>query len=136
MSKQIIKKRANAVDVYIGKRLRCLREAKRVSQTELADFVGVSFQQVQKYEKGDNRIGGSMFYNIALALRVTPQYFFMGLPGMGEDEELLPNFSIDRRILNLAQDIEDLPDKNLVKGLHCLVRNVKYGHTSEPCSGS
>ncbi len=120
------KGRAKPTDVHIGKRLRRLREARRMSQEVLGAHVGVTFQQIQKYEKGDNRIGGSTLYKIATAFGVTPQYFFLNLPGMGEDQSLPPEIDINRRTLRLAEDIDALTDKSLVKGLRCLVNTVKY----------
>ena len=48
---------ANAVDIHVGRRVRTARLAQRISQEKLAEAVGVSFQQIQKYEKGVNRIG-------------------------------------------------------------------------------
>ena len=49
---------ANPIDVYVGKRARLRREMLQISQTQLADRLGITFQQVQKYEKGINRMGG------------------------------------------------------------------------------
>lgn len=63
------------VDALIGQRLRTRRMELHVSQTELADNVGVSFQQVQKYENGTNRIGASRLVQIANALKTDVAYF-------------------------------------------------------------
>lgn len=64
------------IDVYVGGRLRLRRIMLGISQQELGAIVGITFQQVQKYEKGTNRIGASRLYNIARALRVSVEYFF------------------------------------------------------------
>jgi len=64
------------LDVHVGQRLRLRRMMIGMTQTELADAVGVTFQQIQKYEKGTNRIGGSRLYQFAKALAVTIPYFF------------------------------------------------------------
>jgi transcriptional regulator with XRE-family HTH domain len=69
-------KEATELDRQIGTRLRMLRIARGKSQEWLGAQLGITFQQVQKYEKGINRIGGSRIQQIASALGVTPAYFF------------------------------------------------------------
>jgi len=66
------------VDVHVGARLRVLRKLKSFSQEKLAQALGLTFQQVQKYERADNRIGASRLYHIAEALGVQVGYFFDG----------------------------------------------------------
>lgn len=66
------------VDSHVGKRLRMLRKLKSISQEKLAQALGLTFQQVQKYERADNRIGASRLYHIAEALGVAPSYFYEG----------------------------------------------------------
>jgi transcriptional regulator with XRE-family HTH domain len=66
------------VDVHVGARLRMLRKLKNFSQEKLAQVLGLTFQQVQKYERADNRIGASRLYHIAEAFSVQPNYFFEG----------------------------------------------------------
>ena len=74
---------AHPVDVYVGARIRFFRTQKRLSQGELAEKIGVSFQAVQKYETGDIRISASRLYDIAAALNVPPGVFFEDFPGAG-----------------------------------------------------
>jgi transcriptional regulator with XRE-family HTH domain len=76
------------VDVYFGKRLRMRRLEQKMSQSQLGEVLGVSFQQVQKYEKGTNRVGASRLQQIATALDVPVTYFYEGAPGQ-------PGFSPD-----------------------------------------
>ena len=64
------------VDVYVGKRLKYLRNEKRISQKELAERLGITFQQVQKYEKGLNRLPASRMLGICLALDIAPNDLF------------------------------------------------------------
>jgi transcriptional regulator with XRE-family HTH domain len=71
MSPNMRGKRIDAVDVAVGKRIRVARIAKGISQTGLGDALGVSFQQVQKYEKGMNRVGASRLTRIASTLDVS-----------------------------------------------------------------
>lgn len=73
--KQSIKS-PHPVDVEVGRRVRLQRNIIGMSQSTLAEALGVSFQQVQKYEKGSNRVGSSRLSQIAQALRVPVSYFF------------------------------------------------------------
>jgi transcriptional regulator with XRE-family HTH domain len=68
----------NPVDVEVGRRIRVHRMNAGLSQTELGDQIGVTFQQVQKYEKGANRVGASRLTQIATALNVPIPAFFEG----------------------------------------------------------
>ena len=69
------------VDVHVGLRIRSRRKELGISQTALADAVGVSFQQIQKNERGFNRVSASRLWAIGKALDVPPAYFFEGLDG-------------------------------------------------------
>ena len=72
------KGKASSEDAMIGANLNKIRKLNNVSQTELASFLGMTFQQVQKYEKGINRISASRLFELANALRVPVSYFFDG----------------------------------------------------------
>ena len=67
------------IDAMVGARVRMLRERRKMSQTALGEAIGVSFQQVQKYERGANRVSASKLYEIARALEAPVSYFFEGL---------------------------------------------------------
>lgn len=69
----------NPVDVHVGRRVRLRRKELGVSQAWLANRLGLTFQQVQKYERGSNRISASKLYQIASVLEVPITYFFEGL---------------------------------------------------------
>ncbi|WP_064696698.1 helix-turn-helix domain-containing protein [Rhizobium aegyptiacum] len=69
-------KTPNAIDSYVGARIRMRRQLLGMSQERLADQIGVTFQQVQKYEKGINRIGASRLQRIAEVLHASPSFFF------------------------------------------------------------
>ncbi|RMH46034.1 MAG: XRE family transcriptional regulator [Alphaproteobacteria bacterium] len=73
----------NPVDVHVGRRLKMRRMMIGMSQEKLGNELGLTFQQIQKYEKGVNRIGASRLYDIARALGVSVQYFFEDLPETG-----------------------------------------------------
>jgi transcriptional regulator with XRE-family HTH domain len=74
-------KKPRAVDVYVGSRIRLRRNLLGISQTELGNRIGVTFQQVQKYEKGVNRIGTSRLLRICDVLQTAPEWLFEGVPG-------------------------------------------------------
>ena len=69
----------NQIDVAVGQRIRAFRHDANLSQIELADQIGVTFQQLQKYEKGTNRVGSGRLMHIARALDVPIIAFFDGL---------------------------------------------------------
>jgi transcriptional regulator with XRE-family HTH domain len=69
-------KSANPIDVHVGNRVRLRRILLNISQEKLAEQLDLTFQQVQKYEKGSNRISASRLYRIAKILQVPVQFFF------------------------------------------------------------
>jgi transcriptional regulator with XRE-family HTH domain len=90
------KKSPNQIDKHIGTRVRARRVMLGMSQEKLADALGLTFQQVQKYEKGVNRIGASRLLHIAGILDVSIEFFFEGLPGLRaggfSDDSLVADF--------------------------------------------
>jgi transcriptional regulator with XRE-family HTH domain len=79
----------NPIDVHVGLQVRLRRKELKISQEKLAEALGLTFQQVQKYERGANRISASKLYEIARALQVPIGWFFEGLAGSagaGADE--------------------------------------------------
>ncbi|WCK69380.1 helix-turn-helix domain-containing protein [Agrobacterium tumefaciens] len=77
----------NAIDVEVGARVKLRRKLIGMSQQSLAEKLGVTFQQVQKYEKGANRVGASRLSQIATALDVPMSYFFDGNQGERQDDD-------------------------------------------------
>ena len=74
------KKAPNPIDKHVGSRVRMRRMMLNMSQEKLGDALGLTFQQVQKYEKGTNRIGASRLQQIAHILQVPVSFFFEGAP--------------------------------------------------------
>ena len=66
----------NPVDVHVGKRIRLRRTILHITQQQMADMLGLTFQQVQKYEKGANRVGASRLWDISKVLKVPMGFFF------------------------------------------------------------
>lgn len=69
----------NPIDIHVGLRIRLRRKELGVSQEKLAEAIGLTFQQVQKYERAANRVSASKLYEMARALETTTAYFFEGL---------------------------------------------------------
>jgi transcriptional regulator with XRE-family HTH domain len=78
------KKAPDPIDIYVGSRVRMRRLMLDMSQEKLAAAIGVSFQQIQKYEKGKNRIGSSRMQMLSSVLGVPVSFFFDGVPGNPE----------------------------------------------------
>ncbi|WP_304273895.1 helix-turn-helix domain-containing protein [Caulobacter segnis] len=74
------------VDQHVGAKIRLRRKVLGLSQAKLAQGVGLTFQQVQKYERGSNRISASMLYRVAALLHTSPAWFFEGLPATDGDQ--------------------------------------------------
>lgn len=79
----------NNVDRHVGNRILLRRKQLKISQERLGIELGVSFQQVQKYERGTNRVGCSRLWEICRALKVEPSYFFEGLKRTEEQKSQL-----------------------------------------------
>jgi transcriptional regulator with XRE-family HTH domain len=84
MAKATNPRTTTAVDIHVGQKIRGRRIFLQMSQTEVADALGITFQQIQKYEKGLNRVGASRLQQISDALGVSPFYFFEGAPTVGK----------------------------------------------------
>jgi transcriptional regulator with XRE-family HTH domain len=80
------KKTPNPIDLHVGQRVRLRRMQVGLSQEKLGEALGVTFQQIQKYEKGSNRISASRLQGIADLLDVPVAYFFAKTPAAGRDE--------------------------------------------------
>jgi transcriptional regulator with XRE-family HTH domain len=91
-------RRPNDVDVHVGSRMRQRRKMLNVSQEKLADALGLTFQQVQKYERGVNRIGSSRLYELGQILDVPVSFFFDDMP----EEQLQANGRVP--LAGLAED--------------------------------
>ncbi len=76
----------NFIDVHVGARIRMRRQLINMSQERLGELLGITFQQVQKYEKGSNRISASRLFYAAKTLGVSVQFFYDGLPGVDQGE--------------------------------------------------
>ena len=101
------------VDVHVGKRIRHRRWVNGTTQQQLADQVGIKFQQIQKYETGMNRVSASRLWDIAHALGVDVAFFFEGLEGdaLNTDGTGMPSDILsDKEALDLLRSYYAIPE--------------------------
>jgi transcriptional regulator with XRE-family HTH domain len=84
MAKTTNTRTTTAVDTHVGQKMRARRIFLQMSQSDVANALGITFQQIQKYEKGANRVGASRLQQISQVLGVSPFYFFEGAPTVGK----------------------------------------------------
>jgi transcriptional regulator with XRE-family HTH domain len=103
------------VDIHVGARIRMRRKSMGLSQTQLADSVGITFQQLQKYERGANRVSASKLYGMAVTLQTSVAWFFEGMPpleseGDGDKRTLaVRRFMATEEGVELASLVPQLP---------------------------
>ena len=119
------------VDMHVGSRVRMRRLMLRISQEELADALDLSFQQVQKYEKGMNRIGASRLEHISRFLQVPISFFFEGASGASatskEDARslvLMDDFVSSPEGLRLVQSFTQIEDADVRRRIVDLVQAI------------
>ena len=104
-------KRATVVDEYVGRRVRQRRGELGLSQGELGDALGITFQQIQQYENGTNRVSAGRLFNMARHLDVTLDYFFEGL-GLPAARKPTLDMSIrhDKQVIALVRRFIQISD--------------------------
>jgi transcriptional regulator with XRE-family HTH domain len=107
----------NSVDEGVGARIRLLRKGRKISQEEFGKAIGVTFQQVQKYEIGENRIGASRLHLVALALNVPISELFEGTSGTSGTSRATKSVAFDRQALRFAEAFVKISDKELRSSL-------------------
>lgn len=80
MSRRPPKEAPDPIDIHVGQRIKARRVGLRISQSEIGKALDVTFQQIQKYENGANRVGASNLYRLSKALDVDVSYFFADMP--------------------------------------------------------
>ncbi|MGR3485124.1 MAG: helix-turn-helix domain-containing protein [Paracoccaceae bacterium] len=98
------------VDVHVGSRIRQRRWATGTTQQQLAEAVGIKFQQIQKYETGTNRVSASRLWDIAGVLDVPVSYFFEGLAETGDLDGAVPDPAVDREAMELLRSFSTIPE--------------------------
>ena len=98
------------VDVHVGQRVRQRRWMIGMTQQQLANKVGIKFQQIQKYETGSNRVSASRLWDIAAALSVPVGFFFEGLEIAGGAEPACRDVLTDKEALDLLRSYYAIPE--------------------------
>jgi transcriptional regulator with XRE-family HTH domain len=130
-------RRANPIDIHVGSRVRFRRMLLGMSQEKLGERLGLTFQQVQKYEKGINRIGASRLFDLAQVLGVSVQFFYEEAPipesravmaaespADGPDEHSIVEFLRSRDGLELNRAFVRIPDLKARRAIVDLVRSL------------
>lgn len=125
---------AHPVDVYVGKRLRLRRTLLGMSQEAVGSAIGVTFQQVQKYERGINRMGASRLFDFSRILSVPISYFFEGYnnadggeraAGMAEHgESFQHDVTLTRDVVELTRSFQGITDPQVRKRVVELVKSL------------
>jgi transcriptional regulator with XRE-family HTH domain len=124
------------VDVHVGGRVRMRRTLLGMTQTDLGDALGLTFQQVQKYERGTNRISSSRLCDLTRVLDVSIDYFFEGMPSevaaispatkrRGKAKKLTgyePDILVKRETLELVRAYYKIEDADVRKGVYQLTK--------------
>lgn len=130
--------RIDPVDGYIGSRMRMRRTLLGMSQEKLGEILGLTFQQVQKYERGANRISAGRLFKIGCALDVPVSFFFDDLPAQGggrdlaatgrrepsPDRALEPDVMNSRETLELVRAFLRIKDASLRNHVASLIKSV------------
>ena len=117
------------IDEYVGKRMRLRRQMLNITQQKLAELSGVTFQQIQKYEKGKNRISASRLWDLCRYLEVEPNFFFEGLTHLNakkRDDPLLKS-----ETLELVDNYYRIRDRKIADGLFDIMRRLSKTTLSE-----
>lgn len=110
-------------DVLVGANLRLLRNSAKMSQTDMAEALGVTFQQVQKYEKGTNRLGAGRLLTVANLLKVPVSAFYEGAKGMAKESP--PLLLLGKRdAFRLAEAFSKIENQRLRSVIVGLVVNL------------
>ena len=129
-------KRPNPIDVHVGGRVKMRRMLVGLSQEKLGEQLGLTFQQVQKYEKGANRIGASRLWDLARILEVRVHFFFDGLdsasaPAAGFAEQPQQDYFLE--FVNSSEGIQlikafvEIEDAHVRRSVLNLVRSLASG---------
>ena len=114
-----MKKEPNFVDKHVGSRVRMRRMLIGMSQEKLGEALGITFQQIQKYEKGTNRIGASRLQQISSVMSVPVSFFFEGLAATSDQQETSPR---QRMCLELARNFAMIDNEKHQEALSQMAR--------------
>lgn len=117
-------KQPNNRDIEVGRRVRARRTQLGLSQEKLADALGLTFQQVQKYEKGTNRIGAGRLHQISEFLDVPVSFFFDPLVGVSKENQAVMSFMNAAHALRLMQAYSKIKNRQVQHTIVELVESI------------
>jgi transcriptional regulator with XRE-family HTH domain len=143
-TRKMTKKAPNPIDKHVGSRVRMRRMMLGMSQEKLGDALALTFQQVQKYEKGTNRIGASRLQQISHILQVPVAFFFEGAPHLADGSIMVENlesapsptyvsdFLATSDGLSLTKAFMRIPDPKLRRRIVDLVQQIAGDDAESP----
>lgn len=122
---------SHPVDTHVGQKLKQLRILRGMTQTDVADGLNISFQQVQKYELGRNRISASKLFELSHILMVPPAYFFDGL----ENGATKPQ-ALDEEATKIASMLTRIKDDRLRSQIRSFITDIANSQPNTEKRGS
>lgn len=117
-------KKPNPIDIEVGARIRLRRKILGMSQETVAEHIGVTFQQLQKYEKGTNRVGASRLHQIAEALKVSPAHFLGDDKPVDDSTDEIMSFIRSSEGIALNRAFVSIADETTRKRIIDLVKAI------------
>ncbi len=134
------------IDVHVGQRLRLRRNILGISQQKLGNSVGLTFQQIQKYERGTNRMGASRLYQFCRILKIPVSFFFENIPAECESElnlhlyemsdvpqaplDITVDLLTDRITISLVQAFYSIENANVRRRILDMIKAISRGESS------
>jgi len=116
---------ANEIDIHVGQRLRLARILRGLSQDELGKEVGVTFQQIQKYERGTNRVSAGRLVALAKALELEILFFFQDLDdAQAGDQKALPLYALSEEDFEIVDALTKIDNSKLKRTLIRLISEI------------
>ena len=115
------------VDTHVGQRVKEIRTVRGFTQSNVAEQLGISFQQLQKYETGANRVSASRMFELSKLLKVSPAFFFEGLEG--ENYESMP--PMDMETARIASALSGITNEKLKSRLNTLISEIARSDSAE-----
>lgn len=122
------KSKSTQIDLYFGAVLKLLRTEHGLSQVALGQKMNISFQQVQKYETGRNRLAASRIYEISKIFNVSPMIFFEGLINPSQNFNKTLNLLIDHDFSKIVKSWSDIEDKSIKKNFSNTIELYAKAH--------
>ncbi|MHC5306430.1 helix-turn-helix domain-containing protein [Bartonella sp. LJL80] len=132
-----LKKKPDPTDIYVGSRIRLRRNMLGLSQEKLGEQLGITFQQIQKYEKGTNRVGASRLQAISEIMDVPVSYFFEEAPGsrplegFGESDNSFMDFCSSSEGIQLMRAFTNIKDPKVRRKIIDLAKALSEDETTD-----